>query len=463
MASKSSEPRWSYNHRAGTTVCRADRPASTSARKAGSGLAAAFNSGLRVAQARFISVPKFRGSQPSEPAETPVEQGTDRAHDTQGCEITPAGARFGHVDEVHPVDARYRGGNAENARPCGELPGDGRLPLLLEQAAGFQRRADDIDEPCRHGLDAHEVVQNIPEIRPGRAGNTRYVERRQLVAYLHHPGDGMLEVDRLAPELEDARDLGTAERVAQEPLFDEQDFVGNHLHDREVVVHDEIEHLVHHELRPFHVAPRDPVDAFPQPMTERGFHPADRDDPPLGEENAHVGILDFAGPQLGRLRDDEDVIRIEVELGDLRVAHRILDGELMQAEHALERFDFLAARIDHVDPGKSAPWQTKRRAIPWNPGWRVLPAMNGRDDAHTRSSFRPMRFLRLRAPGKSRRARPSLPYGEAAPSPGARNGRCSRAGSARGSPDARAPLPRNRRRERLRSPPFRAKIGRAHV
>jgi hypothetical protein len=146
---------------------------------------------------------------------------------------------------------------------------------------------------------------------------------------------------------------------------------------------------VDHELRPFHVAQRDPVDAFPQPVAERGFHPADRDDPPLGQENAHVGILDFAWPQLRRLRDDEDVVRVEVDLGDLRVAHRILDGELMQPEHALQRPDFLASRIDHIDPGKSAPGQAKHRAIPWNPRWRVLPAENRRHDAHARCSFSP--------------------------------------------------------------------------
>src|SRR3546814_1129329 len=85
-------------------------------------------------------------------------------------------------------------------------------------------------------------------------------------------------------------------------------------------------------------------------MIERRRASANRDDASLGQEDVDVGIDDLVGSKLGNLGHDEYVVGIEIQLGRLGVAHRILDRQLVQPEAVLEQRDLAVVGIDDVDP-----------------------------------------------------------------------------------------------------------------
>src|SRR3546814_8126376 len=88
-------------------------------------------------------------------------------------------------------------------------------------------------------------------------------------------------------------------------------------------------------------------------MIERRRASANRDDASLGQEDVDVGIDDLVGSKLGNLGHDEYVVGIEIQLGRLGVAHRILDRQLVQPEAVLEQRDLAVVGIDDVDPHKA--------------------------------------------------------------------------------------------------------------
>ena len=102
-------------------------------------------------------------------------------------------------------------------------------------------------------------------------------------------------------------------------------------------------------------------------MIERRRASANRDDASLGQEDADVGIDDLVGSKLGNFGHDEDVVGIEIQLGRLGVAHRILDCQVVQPKGALEQRDLAVARVDNVDPDKAVFETWKGLAHPWRP------------------------------------------------------------------------------------------------
>src|SRR5690606_5562219 len=117
----------------------------------------------------------------------------------------------------------------------------------------------------------------------------------------------MLEMHRLAPELEDALDIRMIERLDHQTSLHGQDLIRDALDYREIVGHDEVEDAVGDILRTFPGMNRDARCARSQLMIERQPGSADRDDASLGQEDADVGIDDLVGSKLCDLGDDEDV------------------------------------------------------------------------------------------------------------------------------------------------------------
>src|SRR3546814_4349761 len=172
-------------------------------------------------------------------------------HDTQDHEVAPGGSLAGQVPEVQAVDARQGGRHAEDPGPRGKLPCDIGLSLLFYEVAGLECRPEDVHQADAHRFDTHEVVEHVPEIRLGTLGDTWQIEGSQLVADLGHPGHDMLEMHRLAPELENALDVRMIERVAHQTPFHHHDLIPNALDHREVVVHDQVKEAVDDIVRPF--------------------------------------------------------------------------------------------------------------------------------------------------------------------------------------------------------------------
>src|SRR5687767_14081872 len=77
-------------------------------------------------------------SNPAAALETGVEDDADRDDHANDNEIAVARAELGHMLEVHAVDAGDGGRHGKDRRPGRQLPGDGALPLLLEQSADFE-------------------------------------------------------------------------------------------------------------------------------------------------------------------------------------------------------------------------------------------------------------------------------------------------------------------------------------
>src|SRR3546814_7072563 len=90
--------------------------------------------------------------------------------------------------------------------------------------------------------------------------------------------DLMLEMHRLAPELENALDVRMIERVAHQTPFHHQDLIPNALDHREVVVHDQVKDAVDDIVRPFPGMGCDAGRALSQLMIERRRASANRDD-----------------------------------------------------------------------------------------------------------------------------------------------------------------------------------------
>src|SRR3546814_15375569 len=79
----------------------------------------------------------------------------DTAYQRERHRVAEAPVEFGHVEELHAVDAGDRGRDGEDRGPGGELAGDDALALLFEEAVGLDEPRGDVATaqigraPCR--------------------------------------------------------------------------------------------------------------------------------------------------------------------------------------------------------------------------------------------------------------------------------------------------------------------------
>src|SRR3546814_3419415 len=71
--------------------------------------------------------------QPADALEAPVEQAADAGHQAKREGVAEPPVQFGHVQEIHAVDAGDRGRHGEDRGPGGELAGDDALALLRSE------------------------------------------------------------------------------------------------------------------------------------------------------------------------------------------------------------------------------------------------------------------------------------------------------------------------------------------
>src|SRR3546814_20298646 len=85
----------------------------------------------------------------------------DTAHQRERHRVAEAPVEFGHVEEIHAVDAGDRGRDGEDRGPGGELAGDDALALLFEEAVGLEDPRGDVAEARETESGALDMVPQI--------------------------------------------------------------------------------------------------------------------------------------------------------------------------------------------------------------------------------------------------------------------------------------------------------------
>jgi hypothetical protein len=175
-----------------------------------------------------------------------------------------------------------------------------------------------------------------------------------LADFLHRPDDP-LEPAQLAAQAEDAPDRLLLGKRIDRGLFHVVGDGLKALHRGQIAIDDEIEDRMEHV-----------VGALGQPLGvgfERAAQAdmgalrpeAHRDDEIGPEEKGRLAISQrFIGFERGRARDDEQVLLVDVELGHLLRAERILDGERMQAILMRHPVHLVVVGLAQADPVEGA-------------------------------------------------------------------------------------------------------------
>ena len=227
--------------------------------------------------------------------------------------------------------------------------------------------------------------------------------------------DRAAQLDDLPLEQVDALDVGVRHR-REDVLFHRVDVGFDQIGDVEVAVHDVVGDRVHDRVGTEFQERRRGVQPLAHPGQPAVLAVADRDDE-VGADEDHdlAGLDDLAGQGHGfvfdvvdGLEDQEQRLVVALQLRPLMGVHRVLDGQLVQAEHVGDGLHLVLVGFVQADPDerlltlafrarapcsvrrrgctcrvaachrsrcRSRPWPAPReREWTWRPGWRPWPA-----------------------------------------------------------------------------------------
>jgi hypothetical protein len=133
-------------------------------------------------------------------------------------------------------------------------------------------------------------------------------------------------------------------------VLDLLDLLLDHLEHRHVVVDDEIEDRVEDVILAVREHLRGCLAAQPHRLVGHRGAVAHRDDVAAADEEMRLAEGDAAVDHLRRAGDDEQAVAVLLDLRPLMGVARILDGEVVQAELALNPPQELVGRLVQADP-----------------------------------------------------------------------------------------------------------------
>ena len=104
----------------------------------------------------------------------------------------------------------------------------------------------------------------------------------------------------------------------------------NVVHERRVSIDDEVEHRVQQVIRALHEQLRRFLELLAQGRVGPLRPMPDRNDMTMADEDFGFTIFDDFAVQARRPRDDEELVAIDLDLGQLVRLDRVLDGERVQ-------------------------------------------------------------------------------------------------------------------------------------
>src|SRR5574337_2102062 len=298
----------------------------------------------------YKSPPCHGASKPSRLSEPEIKPGAEQNDHREHDEIAVFHPKFGHVGEIHPVDAGDRRRHRENGRPGGELAGDDALALLLEKVRRLEYRGEDFPQAPDPRLDAPHMVEHVVKV-----GAHVLIERGQrkmgeLVAHLVHRPQHALEPDEFSAQRKEPADLAAVEKRVERPALGLQHVLLDRVDDRQVAVDDEVEDGVQHVIdavfqergRSFEVMAK-------VRMGARRSVP-DADDKSFADEDRGLAVGDLVVDEMSGPRNDKKLVPVHVDLGELMGGERVLDRERMEAVVVLKPPELRFGRLEEANP-----------------------------------------------------------------------------------------------------------------
>ena len=149
----------------------------------------------------------------------------------------------------------------------------------------------------------------------------------------------------------------------EQPLLDRVDLVDRRRHHRHVVVDDEVEQRVQHVVDAMGQQLRRGLAAYAHRHVGLRRAMADADDVVLADEDAGFAEHHLALIELGGAQHHEQRVAVDLELGHLMRAQRVLDRQLVQPELRLQDAQVLLGRLVEADPDEVALLARPRGAV----------------------------------------------------------------------------------------------------
>ena len=176
------------------------------------------------------------------------------------------------------------------------------------------------------------------------------MEVGQLVADLVHRPQHPLKADQLAAQGEQTTDFLAVEERVEGALLGFEHFFLHRFDDREIPVDDEVEDGVEHIVDAVLEQPGRGFELVAKPRVGALGAVAHADDEGLADEHRRFAIGDAIVGEMRRSRDDEQLVPVDVDLGQLMRGQRILDGQRMEVVVLLQPAQLGFARLKKSDP-----------------------------------------------------------------------------------------------------------------
>src|SRR5471030_2804860 len=247
---------------------------------------------------------------PARALEAEVEPATDRDDRGNHGVVAVLPLQFGHVLEIHAVDARDRGGHRQDRGPGGELAGDRVLLRLARHQARLEGEGQHLAQRVDVFLDAADMVADVAEQRLHLRLDQQVVGMFQPAADVDQWHHRLAQPQQLAAQDIEAVDLGLGKGATEHAVFQRIDLALHGLHDRDVFVDDEVEDRIEDVVLAARQAGRAGLVALPHGGIGGRRPVTDRHDVALADEDVGLAEVDLAIDDLRGAGHDEQRIAI---------------------------------------------------------------------------------------------------------------------------------------------------------
>ncbi len=196
---------------------------------------------------------------------------------------------------------------------------------------------------------------HITEVRAHVLVDEREAQALQFLAHFHHRCHVAAQAQDVAAQAVQAADIVLLQRTAKHALLQLFDLAMNGLADRLVVLGDEVEQGVQHEVFAVLQQQRPRLAALAYQGIGFGVAVAAGDDVAVAGEDVGFDELQLAFVAHRRVGDDEQGVAKGFQLGPAVLFQGVFDGQLVQVELALQVGQFLCVGLFQADPYK-VPW-----------------------------------------------------------------------------------------------------------
>ena len=259
----------------------------------------------------------------------------------------------------------------------------------------LEHRDQDVADAGDGALNPEHVIEQITEIGFGGLIKPRKLQVHQLATDLEHGSEHALEADELTPQRENPGHLLAGEKGCKHALLHLEDVLLDRLDDREIAIDDEVQNGMEHIVRALAQQVRRDFEMRAKLAVRACRTLPNGDEEILAQENRGGAVGDMIAFKMCRPGDDEQLVTVDVELGNLVAVAGIFHGKRVKAVISGDVGKFCFAGLGEADPHKVILGDMLARRI--DQGHRPQPfalvIKKGGDDAH--GTFR-CRHLRRR-------------------------------------------------------------------